>query len=72
MPTYYFDMKDGIPIRDRTGLDFRMDSQAIEHSKTIARRFSHEHPTEDPSLCIVVLNEDGSEIHCEPVYPEAV
>jgi hypothetical protein len=69
MHTYYFDMKDGVPIRDRVGLAFRTDSQAIEHSKKIARRFSHEHPAKDDNLYIVVLNESGGEIHREPVYP---
>jgi hypothetical protein len=71
MQTYYFDMKDGVPIRDRIGLEFRTDSQAIEHGKTIARRFSHEHPARNDNLCIVVLNESGTEIHREPVYPAA-
>jgi hypothetical protein len=52
MQTYYFDMKDGAPIRDRVGLNFQTDSQAIEHSKKIARRFSHKHPAKDNNLCI--------------------
>ena len=72
MQTYYFDMKDGAPIRDRTGLEFRTDSQAIEHSKTLARRLSHEHLAKNEKLCVVVLNEAGSEIHREPVYPDAI
>lgn len=72
MQTYYFDMKDGVPIRDRTGLEFRTDSQAIEHSKTLARRLAHEHLTMDAKLCVVVLNEAGSEIHREPVYSDAI
>ena len=33
MQTYYFDMKDEVPVRDRVGLEFRTDSQAIEHGK---------------------------------------
>ena len=70
MQTYYFDMKDGVPIRDRVGLQFSTASHAIEHSKTIARRFSHEHPIKDPNLRIVVLNESGTEIHREFVYPD--
>ena len=70
MPTYYFDMRDGVPIRDRVGLEFPTDLHAIEHSKTIAHRFSHEHPGNDRNLCIKVLNESGTEIHQEPVYPD--
>ena len=43
MRTYYFDVHDGVPIRDITGLQFRTNSGAIEHSKELARRFSHDH-----------------------------
>ncbi len=71
MQTYYFDMKDGVPIRDRAGLEFRTDSQAIEHSKELARRFSHERSVRDDDLFVVVVNESGAEIHREPVYPGA-
>ncbi|MES2195714.1 MAG: hypothetical protein V4517_14950 [Pseudomonadota bacterium] len=71
MQTYYFDMKDGVPVRDRAGLDFRTDSQAIQHSKNLARRFSREQPIADDNLCVVVINESGAEIHREPVYPAA-
>jgi len=46
-----------------------MDSQAIEYSKELARRFSHEHPVKHDKLSIVVLNESGTEIHREAVYP---
>lgn len=69
MQTYYFDMKDGVAIRDRAGREFQTDSQAIEYSKTLARRLSHVHPDKDENLCVIVLNEAGSEIHREPVYP---
>jgi hypothetical protein len=65
-------MKDGIPIRDQVGLAFRADSQAIEHSKRIARRLRHEQPARKDNLCIVILKESGTEIHREAVYPAAV
>jgi hypothetical protein len=71
MQTYYFDMKDGVPVRDRAGLEFRTDSQAIEHSKQLARRLSLEHPAREDNLCVVVVSESGAEIHREPVYPAA-
>ena len=45
MRTSYFDMKDGVPIRDRVGLQF----PTAEHSKELARRFGHEH-LETPTL----------------------
>ena len=72
MQTYYFDMKDGAPIRDRVGLEFRTDSQAIEHSKKLARRGSHEHLAKDENLCVIVLNESGAEIPREQVSPDVI
>lgn len=72
MQTYYFDMKDGVPIRDRAGLEFWTDSQAIEHSKSLARWLGHKNLAKDEKLCVVVLNEAGSEIHRESIYPNAI
>jgi hypothetical protein len=67
--TYYFDMKDGATVRDRVGMAFPTAAHAIEHSKMIARRFGEEHPDRDPNLLIIVLTENGSEIHREQIYP---
>jgi len=69
MRTYYFDMKDGIPIRDRTGLQFRTGADAIEHSRMLARRFSHDPRRKDPIGSIAVIDESGCEIHREKVDP---
>jgi hypothetical protein len=70
MRTYYFDMKDGVPIRDTTGLQFPTDKAAIEHSKELARRFSHDPRRKDPIHSIIVLHESGTEIHSEPVHQD--
>jgi hypothetical protein len=69
MRTFYFDMKDGIPVGDRVGLQFSTAGGAIEHSKQLARRFSHEHPLGDHDLAIVVIDESSNEIHRERVCP---
>lgn len=67
--TYYFDLADGRPVRDRVGLQFEMVSGAIEHSKDMARQLrSDTHPSH-PALSIIVLDQDGREVHREPVYP---
>jgi hypothetical protein len=72
MPTYYFDMKDGVPVRDRMGAEFATSLAAIEHSKELARRLRDDHKRpRDRGLLIVVTDESGREIHREPVYPEA-
>jgi hypothetical protein len=69
MRTFYFDMKDGVAVRDRVGLQFPAAAGAIEHSKELARRFSHEQPLKDRDLAIVVIDESGCEVHREQVYP---
>ena len=56
MQTFYFDTRDGVPVRDRVGKQFRLDSEAIEHSKLLAARFRDE-GRDEPDLAIVVLNE---------------
>ena len=69
--TYYFDIKDGRAIRDRTGLQFQTVGGAIEHSKDLAQRLRSDPRLQDPLLSIVVLDQDGREVHQEPVHPSA-
>jgi hypothetical protein len=69
MRIFYFDMKDGIPIRDKRGLEFPTAGGAIEHSKDVARRLRHDPRIRDRDLSIVVVDEMGSEVHSEPVHP---
>jgi hypothetical protein len=69
MRTYYFDMKGGVPTRDRAGLEFDTATGAIEHSKELARRLRGDPRIRDRALSIVVIDESGTEIHREPVYP---
>nr|WP_315729632.1 MULTISPECIES: hypothetical protein [unclassified Bradyrhizobium] len=71
MRTYFFDMKDGIPTRDRTGLTFATHAGAIEHSRNLARRLRHDPRITNRTLSVVVVDESGTEIHREPVYPMA-
>jgi hypothetical protein len=68
--TFYFDRKDGVPVRDNRGQQFRLNSEAIEHSKALAEQVRNEGPV-DPNLTIVVLDETGREIHREPVMPRS-
>ena len=71
MRTYYFDMKDGIPTRDRKGIEFSSAVAAIAHSKELAQRLRNEPRLIDPALAIVVVDESGAEIHREQVYPDS-
>lgn len=66
---YYFDMKDGVPVRDRAGLELVSDGAAIAHSKRLADKVREERPVGNPDLRIVVIDESGREVHREQVYP---
>ncbi|WP_461717909.1 DUF6894 family protein [Bradyrhizobium liaoningense] len=59
MPTYYFDIKDGVPVRDKSGLELVSDGAAIAHSKNLADRVRREKPKGHPALQIVVIDESG-------------
>lgn len=43
---------------------------AIEHSKELAKRLRLDGRAKDPALLIIVVDESGTEVHREPVYPE--
>lgn len=68
MQTYYFDRKDGVPVRDNKGIDFASTSEAIEYSKKLAADIRNEGRQRDRCLTIVVTDESGTEVHREPVY----
>jgi hypothetical protein len=69
LQTFYFDMKDGVPIRDRIGKRFALNAEAIDHSKRLAARFRSESGHDEPDLTISVLDETGREIHRKLVHP---
>jgi hypothetical protein len=57
LQTFYFDMKDGVPIRDRIGKRFALNAEAVDHSKRLAARFRNESGHDEPDLTICVLDE---------------
>jgi hypothetical protein len=71
MRTYYFGMKDGIPTKNRSGLEFATIGGAIEHSRDLARRLRHDPRITNRKLSVVIIDDTGAEIHHEPVYPAA-
>lgn len=70
MRTYYFDVIDGVPTRDKRGSEFLTMSDAIAHSKDIAKRLRADPKSKKFPLSVVVLDESGTEIHRERVNPE--
>jgi len=68
MRTYYFDLKDGVPVRDKSGLKLVSDGAAIAHSKSLADTVRKQTPDGNRDLRIVVIDESGREVHEEQVY----
>jgi Domain of unknown function (DUF6894) len=68
MQMFFFDMKDGVPLRDRVGIEFNTNLEAIEHSQALAQHFRDDSLTDDQDLEISVVNAVGREIHREFVH----
>jgi hypothetical protein len=68
MHKFFFDMKDGVPMRDRVGLEFKTNADAIEHCQALAQHFFDDSLTDDQDLEISVVNALGREIHREFVH----
>jgi hypothetical protein len=67
---FFFDMKDGVPNRDRVGIEFSTNAEAIKHCKEIAQDFRDNSLRNDQDLEILVVNEGGREIYREFVHRE--
>ena len=70
MQKFFFDMKDGVPMRDRVGMEFNTDADAITHCKAIALDFRNNSLRDNQDLEILVVNEIGREIYREFVHRE--
>jgi hypothetical protein len=68
MPKFFFDMLDGVPFRDRIGIEFKTNADAIAHCGFLAERFYKDSRTDDQDLEISVVNTSGREIHREFVH----
>jgi len=68
MQKFFFDMKDGVPFRDRVGIAFKGNLEAIEHCKELAQHLRDGSLTDDQDLEISVVNALGREIHREFVH----
>jgi hypothetical protein len=70
MQTFFFDMIDGVSLRDGTGIAFDSNVEAIAHSRVLARHFRDESLRDDQDLEISVVNASGRQIHREFVHRE--
>ena len=69
MPIYYFDIKDGIPLRDKRGLQFASTVEAIKHSIDLAKSLRNDPRAGAADSYIAVIDESGAELHREPIFP---
>jgi hypothetical protein len=67
---FFFDMKDGVPFRDRVGIDFSTNAEAITHCKEMAKYYRDNGLRDDQDLEITVVNEIGREIFRQFVHRE--
>jgi hypothetical protein len=67
MPLYYFDFKDGVPVRDRIGHECASDQEAVAKGSLLAERIGAEQPDLVGDGYISVVNENGEEIYRAPV-----
>jgi hypothetical protein len=70
MQTFFFDMKDGVPMRDRIGIEFNTNAEAILHCQELAQHWRDESLRDDKDLEISVVNSLGREIYKEFVHRE--
>lgn len=68
MQIYFFDLKDGIPLRDRVGVEFNTNADAIAHCEVLAQHFRDESLRNDQDMEISVVNALGREIHRQFVH----
>jgi hypothetical protein len=63
MQKFFFDMKDGVPMRDKIGIEFKTNAEAIAHCQELAQHWRDESLRDDKDLEISVINSLGREIH---------
>ena len=66
---FYFDVKDGVPVRDKIGREFEHVCEAIAFSREFAHSLRAKGLRHD--TLVSVINENGSQIHEERVYDES-
>ncbi|MGM4987535.1 DUF6894 family protein [Tardiphaga sp. 215_C5_N2_1] len=68
MPKYYFPIVDGTKLVDPVGLELQNEEQAKRQAELIAKYVAL---TGAKPRHIVVEDDEGTEIHKEPVKPES-
>lgn len=67
MPRFHFPIVDGTKLEDPVGIELRNSDHAKEQAELIARHIAL---TSRHTRNVVVEDDQGTEIHKEPVTPE--
>jgi hypothetical protein len=65
---FFFHMKDGVPLRDRVGIELKTNADAIAHCGALAQHFRDESLRDDQDLETSVVDASGRENHREFVH----
>jgi len=68
---YYFDIRNGVPVRDKKGMDFDLVSGAIIHAKRLAAELRAKQAVIKPDMRVCVISEQGAIVHEEGVSDQA-
>jgi hypothetical protein len=69
MPVYQFKIVDGVTLEDPVGLDCDSDKDAKIKADSFAQQIAIDLAGDDEARCVIVVNENGTEIHKAPVKP---
>jgi hypothetical protein len=67
MPTFHFDITDGVRLEDPVGLDCQDERDAKKTADLMARQIAIDLEGDDEPRTVVVIDEAGSEIYKTPV-----
>ena len=65
MTRYFFDLKDGVRIRDHDGIKFESDAEAIAHAHVVAKEVAKGRPLPDPNeppMFVSIIHADGRQV----------
>jgi hypothetical protein len=69
MPVYQFKIVDGVTLEDPVGLDCESDTDAKTKANFFAQQIAIDLDGDDEARCVIVVDENGTEIHKAPVKP---
>jgi hypothetical protein len=69
MRVYQFKIVDGVTLEDPVGLDCTSDTDAKIKADFFAQQIAIDLAGDEEARCVIVVDENGTEIHRAPVKP---